>query len=86
MNLRPDLKLHLIYGAGIVVYLALILTLARVTSNGVAIGLGSAIAGWAVERYQAIRHEGEASTSDWIASSLPGVVAGLALALWETLA
>lgn len=88
MRLREDLKLHLVGGAAIAAALLLLLLLPRWVGpggTGIAVMLGSVLAGWAIEAYQKVRREGTPDWRDWVATSAPGVLLGFAHGAWEAL-
>ncbi len=82
MTIAPDKRLHLIYGAGVALFLLALLWAAPRIGAGATVAIGSVLIGWAVERYQAIRREGTPSKLDWLATSLPGLLLGGGIELW----
>lgn len=79
MKIAPDKIAHLKYGSLAALFFLIMLALGPRIGLGYTIVLASVVMGWGVERYQAIRHEGTPSKADWFASSLPGVLLGLAV-------
>lgn len=75
---QSDRLTHLKLGTLFLLGTAGVLIIAHNIGNGIAIAVAAIVMGWGIERYQAIRHEGEASKADWAASSAPGVLAGIA--------
>lgn len=83
MTIAPDTRLHLIGGTLFAVVTLAIILWGKHLGIGSAIIVAAVVFGWAVERYQAIRHEGLPDRKDWIATSVPGVLFGAAVQLAE---
>ena len=71
MNIAPDKITHLKWGcAAAVATLGALLTAIHLSGPAALAGAGTLFA-WALERYQAVRREGQAEDSDMIATALP---------------
>lgn len=81
--LEPDKVMHLKLGL-LWSVLALMMVLAgKYVGVGQAIIAGSVVNAWGVERYQAIRMEGTPCRMDMLASALPGILLGAAIAVFD---
>lgn len=83
MQIDDDKRLHLQAGALLALLLVAVALLTLHASPGLAVAAGSVAMGWGVERYQAVRRDGEASYADMTASAAPGVLAGLLFEAWQ---
>lgn len=83
MKLAPDTILHLQAGALLAFLLLGVGLLALHVTLGAAIAAGSVTLAWGVERYQAIRGEGDPSDRDLIASASPGLVLAGVIEAWS---
>lgn len=76
MNIAPDKLRHLKWGSAFALGIGATLMISRYVSPGVAIIVAGIVMGWAVERYQAVRHEGTPDKADWIATAMPAALLG----------
>ncbi len=75
-----ETKLHLLAGLIVALSLAGLIALASVTHPALAIAVAGPLFAWGVERYQAIRRQGEATKADMLATAAPFEL--VALATW----
>lgn len=80
MTLAADKIAHLKWGTAGALALMAALWVAQHWHPAAAVALAGPLLGWALERYQAVRREGEVSWRDAVATAAPFEV--MALVLW----